>query len=52
MTGGGFGGCIVALVDAAATDRVAAAVAKAYADRGFPAPTPFVTTPSRGAHRR
>ncbi|MBX6356079.1 MAG: galactokinase, partial [Micromonosporaceae bacterium] len=49
MTGGGFGGCVLALVDADATDRVAGAVADAFAARGFAAPAPFVATPSPGA---
>jgi galactokinase len=51
MTGGGFGGCVIALVDADATDRVATAVADAYADRGFRAPDHFVAVPGPGAHR-
>jgi galactokinase len=51
MTGGGFGGCVLALVDADATDLVAAAVAEAFAARGFAAPAPFVATPSAGATR-
>jgi len=51
MTGGGFGGCVLALVDAGATDRVAAAVATAFADRGYAPPEPFVAVPSQGATR-
>jgi galactokinase len=51
MTGGGFGGCVLALVDADATDRVATAVADDFAARGFTAPAPFVATPSPGATR-
>ncbi|HLL67851.1 MAG TPA: galactokinase [Micromonosporaceae bacterium] len=51
MTGGGFGGCVIALVDADQTDRVAAAVAAAFAERGFDAPDPFVATASAGATR-
>jgi galactokinase len=51
MTGGGFGGCVLALVDADAADRVAGAVAAAFADRGFTAPVPFVAIPSAGATR-
>ncbi|HEX7745379.1 MAG TPA: galactokinase, partial [Micromonosporaceae bacterium] len=38
MTGGGFGGCVLALVDAERADTVAAAVTAAYAERGFAAP--------------
>jgi galactokinase len=49
MTGGGFGGCVLALVDAAAVEPVAGAVAAAYAGRGFTAPRWFRATPSAGA---
>ncbi|MFI9531567.1 galactokinase [Micromonospora rosaria] len=48
MTGGGFGGCVLALVDAAAADSVAAAVATAYAARGFTAPAHFTALPTHG----
>ena len=51
MTGGGFGGCVLALVDADRADATAAAVATAYAKHGFTAPTPFVAVPSAGATR-
>ncbi|MCA2213862.1 galactokinase [Jidongwangia harbinensis] len=51
MTGGGFGGCILALVDADGADAVAGAVAAAYERRGFTAPTPFVAVPGPGATR-
>jgi galactokinase len=34
MTGGGFGGCVLALVEADATERVVCAVEAAYADAG------------------
>ncbi|GIH12596.1 galactokinase [Rugosimonospora africana] len=51
MTGGGFGGCVLALVDTAKADQVGTAVANAYAARGFTAPTWFVAVPSEGAHR-
>jgi galactokinase len=51
MTGGGFGGCVLALVDANATDKVAAAVSSAFADRGFTPPEPFVAVPGPGATR-
>ncbi|MEV4758086.1 galactokinase [Micromonospora sp. NPDC049559] len=51
MTGGGFGGCVLALVDASAADAVAAAVADAYAARGFAAPLSFTVTPGPGATR-
>ena len=51
MTGGGFGGCIIALVPSGRADAVAGAVAEAFADAGFDAPRHFVGLPSRGAHR-
>jgi galactokinase len=51
MTGGGFGGCVIALVDADRCDRVADAVRAAFAERGFTAPDWFVTRASPGAHR-
>jgi galactokinase len=51
MTGGGFGGCVLALVDAPAADAVVEAVGKAFAGRGFNAPSSFLAAPSAGAAR-
>jgi galactokinase len=51
MTGGGFGGCILALIDADRADLVISAVAAAYDRHGFTAPTEFVAVPSQGATR-
>lgn len=51
MTGGGFGGCVIALVEADACDAVQRAVAAAFADRRFDPPASFVAVPSDGAHR-
>ncbi|MEV4618069.1 galactokinase [Asanoa sp. NPDC049573] len=51
MTGGGFGGCVLALVDADALDAVAAAVAAGYAERAFTAPVWFAARPGAGAER-
>jgi galactokinase len=51
MTGAGFGGCVLALVEEAAVDEVSSAVAKAFAARDFAAPTSFVAVPSNGARR-
>jgi galactokinase len=51
MTGGGFGGCVIALVDPAGVEAVATAVATAFAARGFTAPSWFVATPHPGAGR-
>jgi galactokinase len=52
MTGGGFGGCVLALVPTGADEAVREAVHAAYADAGFGAPSFFVAVPSQGAHRR
>ncbi|PXY21310.1 galactokinase [Prauserella muralis] len=51
MTGGGFGGCVIALLPAGRVDTVLAAVRREFAARGFAEPRGFVATPSRGAHR-
>jgi galactokinase len=51
MTGGGFGGSAIALVDAGGTERVAAAVATAFSDKGFAAPAFLRAIPSEPAGR-
>jgi len=51
MTGGGFGGCVLALIDADRADATTAAVTAAYDRHGFAAPTPLVAVPSPGASR-
>jgi galactokinase len=51
MTGGGFGGCVLALVDVSATGKVEAAVRQAYEEAGFAAPETFVAKPAAGASR-
>ncbi|MEV0897969.1 galactokinase [Actinoplanes sp. NPDC049802] len=51
MTGGGFGGCVLALIDADRADAVAAAVATAYEKRGFTAPTCWLAVAGPGATR-
>jgi galactokinase len=51
MVGGGFGGSIIALVDADRTAAVTAAITAAFAAAGFAAPRPFVAVPGPGAHR-
>ncbi|HET9648542.1 MAG TPA: galactokinase [Microlunatus sp.] len=51
MTGGGFGGCIIALVPAGSSDHVAAAIGDAFAAAGYGAPAHFVGIPSAGARR-
>jgi galactokinase len=51
MTGGGFGGCVIALVEDHATDPVSDAVGQAFGRRGFRAPRSFVTRAAGGAER-
>ncbi|MGW0121008.1 galactokinase [Streptomyces sp. NPDC003327] len=51
MTGGGFGGSAVVLVDTDRAEAVAAAVGKAFADAGYTAPGVFPAVPSAGARR-
>lgn len=51
MTGGGFGGCVLALVDADAVDTVAGAIRDAFASNGFDQPVAFLGVPSQGAGR-
>ncbi|MGI5236938.1 galactokinase [Dactylosporangium sp. CA-139066] len=51
MTGGGFGGCVLSLVDADRCDAVEAAVRGAFADAGFAPPDAFVVTPAEGTEK-
>jgi galactokinase len=51
MTGGGFGGSAIALVESAATTLVARAVAESFADRGWTAPAFLRAVPSEPASR-
>lgn len=51
MTGGGFGGCIIALTQHGDADRIGRAVAAAFADAGYGAPEWFTVTPAPGAGR-
>lgn len=51
MTGGGFGGCVIALVDADHAESVADACVAAAAHGGFAAPTVFEAVASAGAAR-
>ena len=51
MTGGGFGGAAIALVEESAVDAVSAAVRARFADAGFAAPHVFTVAPSAGPHR-
>ncbi len=49
MTGGGFGGSIIALTDDDVVDDVTAAVRAAFATHGFGEPNVFTARPSAGA---
>ncbi|GAA2743387.1 galactokinase [Kitasatospora cinereorecta] len=51
MTGGGFGGSVIALLAADRLDTVAAAVTTAFRDAGYAEPRTFAATPSAGARR-
>ncbi|MFB7169443.1 galactokinase [Streptomyces sp. NPDC056254] len=51
MTGGGFGGSVIALVPAAAAGSVARAVTAAFAAVGFAPPAVLEAVPSAGARR-
>ena len=51
MTGGGFGGAAIALVEDTAVDQVSAAVIDRFRRSGFTEPTIFAVTPSAGARR-
>jgi len=51
MTGGGFGGCILALIPAGEFGAVFQEVTTAFAKAGFKAPAAFIAVPSAGAGR-
>lgn len=51
MTGGGFGGSVIALVKTEQAEEIARAVTEAFAERGFAQPHVFVATPADGAGR-
>jgi galactokinase len=51
MTGGGFGGCVLALVDEDRCDTVDKAVREAFAANGFTPPDTFVVTPTNGTSK-
>ncbi|WP_026925538.1 galactokinase [Glycomyces arizonensis] len=51
MTGGGFGGSAIALVEAAAAPKVEAAVKEAAKAAGLPVPRVFTARAAAGAHR-
>jgi galactokinase len=51
MTGGGFGGCIIALVPAGEAERVGGEIVHSFAAAGFGQPMYFTAVPSAGAQR-
>jgi galactokinase len=51
ITGGGFGGSVIGLVDTRDVAVATAQVKQAFARCGFDEPSAFVATPSAGAHR-
>ena len=51
MTGGGFGGSAIALIDRGLVLAATGAIAAAFADAGFGAPHIFTVHPSQGARR-
>jgi galactokinase len=50
MTGGGFGGCTVSLVDTARVNAIAERLSKAYQKQTGIEPTILTSRPARGAH--
>jgi galactokinase len=50
MTGGGFGGCTVSLVETARAQQIAGQVAEDYQRETGVAPTVLTSRPARGAH--
>jgi len=51
ITGGGFGGCVIALADADTIEQLQAAIQRTYAARDYGQPGFFTVAPSAGAHR-
>jgi galactokinase len=51
ITGGGFGGCVIALADSDSIGLVQAAVQRTYAANDYGEPGFFTVVPSVGAHR-
>jgi len=51
MTGGGFGGAAIALVERDRVSHLLSAIDGAFAESGYEQPTMFTVTPSEGAKR-
>jgi galactokinase len=51
MTGGGFGGCVIALLPAGQVEPAVAAVRREYDRHGFAEPAHFTARPAAGARR-
>lgn len=51
MTGGGFGGCVIGLLDPPQARAAAIAIEAAFSGRDYAAPRSFAVTASAGAHR-
>jgi len=51
MTGGGFGGSVIAIIQSDLLGAVSASIRQAFTDSSFQEPTIFVVTPSAGAQR-
>jgi galactokinase len=51
MTGGGFGGCVIALVELGDSERIGEAIVESFAASGYGPPVYFTAVPSAGAQR-
>jgi galactokinase len=51
MSGGGFGGCTIALVPAGEAERIGREIAESFATAGYGPPVHFTAVPSAGAQR-
>ena len=51
MTGGGFGGCIIALVEVGDSNRIGDEITVKFGAAGYGPPTHFTAVPSAGAER-
>ena len=51
MTGGGFGGCIIALVELGDSERIGEAIVESFGAAGYGPPVYFTGVPSTGAQR-